>query len=738
MRIILIPVLLFCASLWAQGNDTVQADPAAKVLDGTVDVNFTNMDGKPDTLRLHNLMVDDKLIDTRRISVRQIGEGVHEIVVQDEKSANWELHIADPSDVYDSNVFGFGERFNALNQRYNIISNSSHDAFGPKGSNSYKPMPFFMSDRGYGVWVDTYATALFDMGLSHRGEFIVRLTDRRLRVVIFEGPRFPLILERFTAQVGRIKLPPYWAFAPWKGRNWYPDMKSVFEDVDRYRELGLPGSVLVIDSPWETNYNTFEFNRQQFSDPVAMVRHIHERGFKLCLWLTPMINSQTLPERDFIGKIPLTAASNFDEGAKAGYFLKKRDGSVFLTDWWKGKGAVVDFTNPAAKEWWKRQVRKAVQAGADGFKNDDGEGTFVDDVVFDDGGDPRMTNRYSVLYNRAVRELIDSDLKGDGVLFMRSATQGSQNLSFVWAGDNGSDFSTENGLPGVVLAGLNAGMSGMALWASDLGGYVPDSPTPDPELFSRWTEFSAFSPIMEPFSINNWSPWDYGDRALKIFRDYSRLHMSLFPYRYAAAQEAARNGMPIIRSLVLFHPKDWQARQAIYEYYFGPDFLVAPVVTPGTQQHVYLPEGDWIDYWTGDKLRGPKNLLVDVPLDKIPVYVKSGAIIPKIPDDVMTLVPASELADRSVKTLDDRRIYEIYPGTPAAITDFEGRKITTGQSSSENTIEILGKAAAVTIIWRFAQPHQVIVNGVIQRLTPGKDGRSLTFVHRDRTLLEWE
>jgi alpha-D-xyloside xylohydrolase len=213
--------------------------------------------------------------------------------------------------------------------------------------------------------------------------------------------------------------------------------------------------------------------------------------------------------------------------------------------------------------------------------------------------------------------------------------------------------------------------------------------------------------------------------------------MSLFPYRYRAAQESARNGMPIIRSLVLVHQQDREARQAIYEYYFGPDFLVAPVVTSATEQHVYLPEGDWIDFWTGERLKGPRNLVVDAPLEKIPVYVKSGAIIPKIPEEVMTLVPAAQLADRSVKTLDDRRIFEIYPGGSAEIEDFEGRSIAVRQGAAPNAINISGKPARITILWRYQSPKEVLVEGKAMPLSSSEHGVSVTFAHTERSRLSW-
>jgi len=709
---------------------------AAQQEAGNVRLPFTNADRQPDRLQLDHFLRDGRALGPSDLRVRRLGEGITEVTSSAPGLASWEFRVRESAPVY-----GFGERFNALDQVRRILVNASSDQPGAKGSATYAPIPFFMSLRGYGLWLDTYAEATFDLGVTDRDAFIVRLRDTQLRIVFFEGPDLPLVLERYTGLVGRAKLPPYWAFAPWKSRNWHPDTSAVYEDIDRYRQLGLPASVLVLDSPWATNYNTFEMNRLQFPDPDAMVRRIHHAGFKLCLWLTAFINAETFTpsEPELVGKIPLSAASNFEAARQAGYFLKTDSGDVFLATWWKGRGGLIDFTNPAAVAWWQNQVRGAIRLGADAFKADGGEGSFVGNARFADGSDPAvMRTRYAVLYNRALQELIDRDLHGDGVLFSRSGSVGNHNLPFLWAGDNESNFGAENGLPGVVLAGLNAGLSGIPLWTSDLGGYEKGSRSPgDSVLFVRWTEFSAFSPVMEVHSDINLGPWDYGEQALDIFRTYSRLHMSLFPYRYAAAQESARTGMPLMRALVLLHPHDPAARRATDEYYFGPDLLVAPVVTAGTQRGVHLPEGEWLDYWTGTRYTGPVDIVVDAPLDRIPLYVKAGAILPRIPEDVMTLVPWNGPGAAPVPTLDDRRVYEVYPGPARSLRDFEGRRLEVSASGGRTTLTLSGAPARATMVWRFRPPTHVTLDGASVELRRDGDSASLAFTHAADSRLEW-
>ena len=715
-------------------GQAAQTDGLERSGNAALTLTLPEKNGASKKLMIYDFEFEGAPVSTDKLHIKQLSPGVFEITSVAYTVGEWRVRVRD-----DGNYYGLGEHFDAINHAHTVVRNVSQDNPGAKGSSTYKPIPFFMSTTGYGLWFDTTGDATFDMNASNKTDVIVDGDAEKLRVVLFTGPEFPKILEGFTGLAGRAVLPPYWAFAPWLGRDYHQNDAQVRDDVDKARALGLPASVILIDSPWATGYNSYKFNPKQFNDAPGMVKHLHDEGYKLVLWHTPWINNKTNPpgEKGFEGKIDVES-SNYAEAASSGYFVKAADGSPYVGEWWKGKGSLIDFTNPHAKLWWQDQVRQAIAAGADGFKDDDAEGNFIGDVSFADGSDTRMMrNRYAVLYNNAMEEMIQKDLKGNGVLFCRSVTTGANGIGFLWGGDEQASFSPENGLPAAVTAGLNAGLSGMPLWTADLGGYLSYGGA-NAKLFMRWTEYAAFSPTMEIISTANRLPWDYGDEALAVYRKFSTLHMSLFPYRYAAAQQAAKTGMPIMRALVLDYQDDEQARTARNEYMFGPDLLVAPIVDEGTQQTLYLPAGEWVDYWSGATLAGGKTITADAAIDSLPLYVKRGAVLPKLPEDVMTLVPAAESDNKTVKTMDDRRVYEVIgeaAQSPSTTVDFDGRTITR----SGNTLTITGDAKAHLIVrWRFGKVQSATVNGAAVKVQSDAGGPFVEFNYAGQSVVAWQ
>lgn len=719
LPVIAIAMLLHpCASSLADDKLNVSMSVRLEPESGEVTVKLFTRDGEErTTLRLSPISIDGKRQrDFHASDQETIANSNSEVEFRfdatgrdsasitwtalDEKPHDFVIPIKDNSDYY-----GCGERFGSLNHKGLILPMVSIDRPEAKGSVTYKPVPFYMSTRGYGLFVESFEPGTFDFNATDRDHVLLKYRASRLRIVFIDGPDFASILDDYTDLTGRPRVPPAWSFAPWKSRNIHHNREEVLADAELTRKHDLPGSVIVIDSPWETGYNDFTLNEKQFREPEAMFARLRELGFHTCLWLTPFINSDNLIDMDGIDRGP---SKNFAEAKEQGHLVKQPDGEPMIVDWWKGKGGLVDFTNPAALKWWHDQIDIARQWRFTALKCDDGEGNFVQDAVFHDGSTAsEMKNRYAVLYLDAAQKYIDERLDGDGVLFARCGFAGTQQYPFCWAGDNEASFSFENGLPTVILAGQNAALSGIPFWGHDIAGYTG---TPSKELFIRWAQFGALSPCMQVHMTSNLGPWDFDDETLAIYRKFAKLHTSLFPYIYDAAHEAARSGMPIIRSMVLAFQNDPAAAAHRYQYMFGSDLLVAPMYQPGTHRAVYLPRqpdgGEWLDYWSDKKFAGGQTIEVEAPLDQMPLFVRAGAIIPMLPDEIDTLIPRNAGMSKDVVAIDDRRVLQVWPGPDGSITTSggitagttraEGKVLLQLSSKDPRTVEVRRRADATT------------------------------------------
>lgn len=628
--------------------------------------------------------------DTIWVEVAKAGEKSASVTwgANDGMVHTWELKVGSNDSYY-----GGGERFNSINQKGYVLPMRSMDHPGEKGAVSYKPVPFMMSSAGFGIWIDSFAPGTFDMNATAKSTCSFTYHEDKLRAVFIAGPKYADMLKEYTALTGRPPVPPAWSFGTWKSRNVHFNREEVLEDVEKYRALDIPASVLVIDSPWERGYNDFDLNEDQFSEPRKMFDRVDELGFYTCLWLTPFVNSENNQDAGIKG-ITKGASSNIKEASEKGYLVKNAKGETMITEWWKGKGGLVDFTNPDAVKWWMDQLDKTKEWGVKAWKCDDGEGTFVTDAVLHDGTRPEeMKGRFGYLYLETMQKYIDERMGGDGVLFARPGFAGTQKFPYCWAGDNHAGWDFENGLPGVIRAGQTAALSGISLWAHDISGYHGSPETQTPELFKRWTQFGCFTPMMQLHMTTNKGPWSFGDEGLAIYRKYAKLHTQLYPYIRNAAQESHDTGMPIIRPMILAFQGDDVAVREDFQYMFGPDILVAPIYQPVTQRSVYLPKGvTWIDWWTGEALEGGRYIVANAPIDRIPLYVRAGAVIPMLPPDVDTLVPRTEKMAKDVVTMDDRRIVQIWPGAESKATA-EGISITATPAGSGVTLSLEASAA---------------------------------------------
>jgi alpha-D-xyloside xylohydrolase len=651
----------------------------------------------------------------------------------------------------DEHYYGFGEKFNALDQAGNVIDMRVFDAPGNKGDNSYKVVPWFLSTRGYGIHVDGPGRSTFDMRTALLGRYRISAEATGLRFDIVQGPRLTEVLSRYMAIVGHPALPPPWVFGHWISSDEWRSGGEVRYAVSRFRQRGIPSSIFVFDSPWEVAYNDFRFNAQQFagsesgghvenqnfsgfSDISEMMRFLRQNGLKVVCWMTPFVNVSSLPEG--IAGQNLGRAGNYDEGMQNNLFVRDpQRNDHLIVDWWKGTGSPIDFTKPEARTWVQDQLRALLAAtevdtasgrepAVGGFKTDDGEFGNGQEVyiparaAYANGLNGRQfVNGYCVDYHRTVYEVLGSA----GFLFARSGFSGTQAFPAYWAGDNQPNFGDENGLRSVIVAGLSAAMSGFSIWAHDVGGYqnAAFSPVSRADLFIRWTQFGCFSPIMQihrQVSRNNLRqyPWGYAEagestsdnRALDNYRFYAQLHTRLFPYLYSYARVSQNTGLPILRPLVLHHQDDARTFPVRHTYYFGAELLVAPVIQPrANSRRVYLPEGDWIDFWTHQRHQGKRDVTWQNPAQpaeprsKIPVFVRSGAIVPFLLGEVDSLCDANYINNTHIRTWDGGLDVHVYPDGASSFDLFDGAQITCSQGAGFTTVTV-GSPSARAILLR--------------------------------------
>ena len=511
----------------------------------------------------------------------------------------------------DEHIYGFGEHFTPFVKNGQTITMWNEDG-GTSTEQAYKNVPFYMSDRGYGVFVNETGKVEYEVASELVGRVQFSIEGESLEFSVICGSektygRMKDVIVRYTGLTGRPPLPPEWSFGLWLSTSFVTDYdeETVMSFIDGMKERDIPLSVFHFDCFWMKGMNwcDFEWDNEVFPDPEGMLARIKAKGLKVCVWINPYIAQ---------------SSRIFAEGRDKGYFLQKMNGDVWQWDMWQPGMAFVDFTNPEAVEWYQGHLKKLLNMGVDCFKTDFGEQIPVEGVKYYNGANPmQMHNYYSYLYNQTVYDAI-KDVKGeeDAIVFARSGTAGGQKFPVHWGGDSISDYeSMEESLRG----GLSLMMSGYSFWSHDIGGFE-DTSTED--VYNRWVGFGLLSSHSRLHGSGSYRvPWNYGETAVETLRAFAKLKAKLMPYIYSLALEAHETGLPLMRSMVMQYPDDRNCTYLDKQYMLGDKLLVAPIFNDESVGHVYLPEGKWTYYFTGETYEGGKWITMEnVPYTEIPLF----------------------------------------------------------------------------------------------------------------------
>ncbi|GAB3443372.1 alpha-xylosidase [Actinophytocola sediminis] len=509
-------------------------------------------------------------------------------------------------------VYGLGERFGPLVKNGQVVDIWNADG-GTSSEQAYKNIPFFLTNAGYGIFVNHTGLTSFEVGSEDVSRIQFSAETQSLQYFVIHGPSPKEILARYTALTGRPALPPAWSFGLWLSTSFNTDYDeaTVNSFIDGMASRDLPLSVFHFDCFWmrELSWCDFEWDPKTFPDPRGMLARLKERGLRVCVWINPYIAQRS----------PL-----FAEGMARGYLLKRPNGDVWQWDLWQPGLAVVDFTNPEAREWYAAKLDALLDLGVDCFKSDFGE-RIPTDVAYFDGSDPElMHNYYAYLYNRTVFDLLRKRRgERDAVVFARTATVGTQRFPVHWGGDN---LSTPQSMAESLRGGLSLTMSGFGFWSHDIGGFEG---TPPAWLFKRWIPFgllSSHSRLHANYSYR--VPWAFDEEAVRVLRQFTKLKAALMPYLYQAARVAHTDGVPVMRAMVLEFPDDPACVHLDRQYLLGEDLLVAPVFTDDGTVDYYLPAGQWTNFLTGQQVSGPRWVRERHGFDSVPLFVRPGAVIP--------------------------------------------------------------------------------------------------------------
>lgn len=510
-------------------------------------------------------------------------------------------------------VYGLGERFAAYVKNGQSIDMWNADG-GTASEQTYKNIPFYMTNRGYGVFVEDTSDVSFEVASEKVERVQFSAEGETIVYDVIYGGTPKAVLDGYTALTGRPALMPAWSFGLWLSTSFTTnyDEKTATSFIQGMADRDIPLSVFHFDCFWMKGFNwcDFTWDEETFPDPVGMLKRYHDRGLHLCCWINP-----------YIGQ----ASPLFREGMEHGYLLKKTNGDVWQTDLWQAGMGILDVTNPDARAWYCDHLRKILRMGVDCLKTDFGERIPVRDIAYYDGKDPlHMHNYYTFLYNKMVFDLLKEERgEGEAILFARSATAGSQQFPVHWGGDNSASYVS---MAETLRAGLSMSHSGFGFWSHDISGFEQTAPA---DVYKRWAAFGLLSSHSRLHGSSSYRvPWLFDEESCDVVRKFTRLKCRLMPYLYGAAVEAHEHGTPMMRPMMLEFPDDPACDTLDRQYMMGESLLVAPVFHADSHVDYYLPDGLWTSLLDGRKVQGGHWQRETHDFLSLPLMVRPGTVLP--------------------------------------------------------------------------------------------------------------
>ena len=509
------------------------------------------------------------------------------------------------------NIYGFGEKFTPFVKNGQTVEIWNSDG-GTSSDQSYKCIPFYLSSKSYGVFVNSTGRVSFEVASDTVSRTTFTVPGEKLEYFIIGGDTPADVVSSYTELTGRPSLPPAYTFGLWLSTSFTTDYseETVLSFIDKMEENSIPLQVFHFDCFWmkEYEWTNFEWNKSCFPDPEKMLRKIHDRNISVSVWINPYIAQRS---------------SLFDEGAEKGYFIKNPDDSVFQCDMWQPGMAIVDFTNPEACKWFAGKIRMLCKNGVNCIKTDFGERIPVNVKYYDNSDPVMMHNFYTYLYNKTVFEALEScNGKNKACLFARSATAGGQKFPVHWGGDCSANYLS---MAETLRGGLSLCSSGFGFFSHDISGFE-DTATPD--IYKRWCAFGLMSTHSRLHGNSSYRvPWVFDDESVDVLRFFTRLKGRLMPYLYGQTVKTARTGIPVMRPMFMEFPDDRVCQTLDRQYMLGDSLLCAPVFNDKSIAEFYLPDGNWTDIITGETVKGGRFFKRTCTYMEMPVYAKENSLI---------------------------------------------------------------------------------------------------------------